>query len=287
MKKIALSLIAVVILCYSHFIFSGGMEIINPKPHWTGFYLGGNVGYRGSQSNKVTTTGSPGFINQTFELGASNITNALAQMANNHSSLNSYGFIGGGQVGYNYESGNGVLLGLNTDFDGSTNSHNTSTLQKTVKLADFAENYAGSLSINQKINYLGTLRARLGYLFCPTFLVYAAGGLAYGNVTLNTTWRAQESLGPAVFPAITPQNNTSKTLTGWTAGGGIEWLFKPDWSAMLEYAYYSLNDLNSSVTLAQINRSVSPPVLWGSATANTALSLSVWTIRFGINYHFL
>jgi len=286
MKKIALSLIAAVILCYSNFIFSASMETVNPKPNWTGFYLGGNAGYWGSQTNKVTTTGSTSFINPTFEFGASNIANALAQMATNNSSLNSHGFIGGGQVGYNYETSKGVLLGLNIDFDGLTNSNNTFNLQKTVNLADFDESYMGSLSATQRINYLSTVGARLGYLFYPTFLVYATGGFAYGNVTLNTAWTAQESLGPTVFPAIATQNSLSKTLTGWTAGGGIEWLFKPNWSAILEYTYYSLNNFNSSVTLAQINGSVSPPVLWGSAAANTALSLSVGTIRLGINYHF-
>jgi outer membrane immunogenic protein len=287
MKKIALSLIAVVILCYSNFIFSASMETVNPKPNWTGFYLGANVGYWDSQTNKVSTNGSTLFINPAFEFGASNIANALAQVATNHSSLNSQGFIGGGQVGYNYDTCQGVLLGLNIDFDGLTNSNNTFNLQKTVNLADFDENYVGALSATQRINYLGTVGARLGYLFYPTFLAYATGGFAYGNVIFNTAWAAQESLGPTVFPAIATQSHLSKTLTGWTAGGGIEWLFKPNWSAMLEYTYYSLNNFNSSVTLAQNNESVSPPVLWGSATADNSFSLSVWTIRLGINYHFL
>lgn len=287
MKKIALSLISAVTFCYSNFIFSGSMETINPKSNWTGFYLGGNAGYWGSQTNKVTSAGSTSFINQTFVLGASNIANALAQMANTNSSLHSHGFIGGGQVGYNYVTCKGVLLGLDIDLDGLTNSNNTSTLQKTVNLVDFDEYYSGSLAIKQRINYLGTVRARLGYLGYPTFLVYATGGFAYGNVTLNTTWTAQESLGPIVFPAIASENNLNKTLIGWTAGGGIEWLFKRKWSAMLEYTYYSLNNFNVLTTLAQINGSVSPSVLWGSATAHTVLSPSVWSIRVGINYHFL
>lgn len=130
------------------------------------------------------------------------------------------------------------------------------------------------------------MRARLGYLPCPAFLVYATGGLAYGNVALDTTWSAQESLGPSVFPAITAEGNASKTLTGWTVGGGIEWLFKPNWSASLEYTYYNLSGLNASANLAQINESTSPQALWGSVTAKTALSLSIGTIRVGANYHF-
>jgi outer membrane immunogenic protein len=283
MKKFLFSLMAV---CYSNFIFAASMMTTNSEPHWTGFYLGGNAGYWQAQPDEVTTTGSANFVNPTFESGTSNIANALAQIGTNHFSLNPNGLIGGGQVGYNYQFNQGILLGLNADFDELTNSDNTYTLQKSVNLADFDESYAGSLSVKQKINYLGTVRARVGYLFYPTFLLYATGGFAYGNVTLDTAWTAQESLGSTVFPGIATQNNVSKTLTGWTAGGGIEWLFKPNWSASLEYTYYNLDGLNAPVTLAQINESTSPPVLWGSATANTALSLSVGTIRLGINYHF-
>jgi outer membrane immunogenic protein len=177
-------------------------------------------------------------------------------------------------------------MGFDMDFDGLTNSNNNYTLQKTVNLVGFDESYAGSLVINQKINYLGTVRARLGYLCLPTFLVYATGGFAYGNVTLDTAWTAQESLGSSVFPTIATQNNLNRTLPGWTVGAGVEWLFKPHWSTKLEYTYYSLSNVSAPVTLAQINESVSPPLLWGSAAANTVLSESVGTIRVGINYHF-
>ncbi|MHB1949238.1 MAG: outer membrane protein [Gammaproteobacteria bacterium] len=284
MKKFVLPLIAAATLSYSN--FSESMQTINKESNWTGFYLGANAGYWKSQTNDVTTTGSVSFINQTFESGSSDIANALAQIATNSFSLHPDGFIGGGQVGFNYQFSKGILLGLNTDFDGLSNSNNRYNLQKTVNLADFAENYAGSLSVKQKINYLGTVRARFGYLFCPTFLIYATGGFAYGNVTLDTAWVAQESLGSAVFPGIATQSNVSKTLTGWTAGGGIEWLFKSNWSASLEYIYYGLNGLKTSANLAQINASISPPSPWGSAIANTALSLSVGSIRLGVNYHF-
>ena len=286
LKKITLLLITAVMLCYSSFTFSGGTGGMDSTSNWTGFYVGGNAGYWGSQGS-ATTTGSVSFINQTYEPGASNIANALAQLADNNASLHSDGFIGGAQAGYNYQFSKGILLGFAADFDGLTNSNNTVTLQKTVNLVDYNETYDGSLTVAEDVNDLGTVRARLGYVFYPTFLVYATGGFAYGNVTLDTDWAAQESLGPAVFPAIATQSDFSKTLPGWTAGGGIEWLFKPQWSMMLESSYYSLNTFSVPATLAQINRAVSPPALWGSATANTALSPALWTIKIGISYHFL
>lgn len=278
MKKFGFSLISVLTLGYGNFIFA--------EPHWNGFYLGANTGYWRAQNNDLTTTGSINFINPAFEPGASNIVNALIQIADNKFSLRPNGFIGGGQAGYNYPFCTGFLLGFNFDFDGLTNSNHTYTLQKSVNLVDFDESYAGTLVVKQKINYLGTIRARAGYLFYPTILLYAAGGFAYGNVTLNTSWTVQESLGPAVFPTIAAQKNVSKTLTGWTAGIGIEWLFQPNWSTSLEYTYYKLNGLHTSANLSQTNTSLSPPVLWGSAAAKTNLTLSSGTIRLGVNYHF-
>ena len=130
------------------------------------------------------------------------------------------------------------------------------------------------------------MRTRLGYLINPTFLLYATGGLALGNLTLDTSWTAQESLGNEVFPTIKTQNNSTETLTGWVAGAGIEWFFKSHWSSLLEYTYYSFEDLSANTTLTQINASLSPQVIWGTATANTELSLSLWTIKAGLNYHF-
>lgn len=270
----------------SNFTFSGSMGTISSEPYWTGFYLGANAGYRGSQANKVVTSGSTSYINQTFPLGAINIARALAQVATNNFSLNDNGFLGGGQVGFNYQQSKKVLLGLDISFDGLIDLDDTYTLQKVVNLADFDEYYIGTLAVKQKINYLGTVSARLGYLYHPTFLIYGTGGFAYGNIELSTAWTANESLGPTVFPAIATQNNVSKALPGWTAGAGVEWLFKPNWSAKFDYTYYRLNILNVPTVLAQHNGAETPAVLWGSAAANTALTASIGSVRVGINYHF-
>lgn len=280
MKKLSLLLIVAGTLCYSEFMFAA-------SSNWTGYYVGANAGYWNAANIHLTSTGSPGYVNQAYQPGASNIANALAQLAGNSSSLNSFGFIGGGQVGYNREYSKGILLGISADLDYATNADNNITMQKTVNLVDYDESYAGSLAVNQRINYLGTVRARLGYLYTPNFLIFATGGFAYGNVTLDAAWRAQESLGHAIFPTINTQNSSSNTRAGWVAGAGIEWLFNPNWSAMLEYTYYSLSNFTVPTTLAQTNASISPTTLWGTATTNTALSLSVWSIRVGLNYHFL
>lgn len=285
-KKIILSFSVFVVCTYSILVFAESLKTSSPELYWSGFYIGSQAGYWGSKNNRITTTGSSTYINPAFAVGAGSISDALTQVATNEFSLHSYGFKGGALVGYNYQYTKNILLGLDIDFDGLSNTNNTNTLEKTVNLADFNENYAASLSIKQKINYLGTVRPRIGYLYYPNLLFYMTGGFAYGKVELDTTWTAQESLGPTVFSAIDTQNNSSQTLTGWTAGIGVEWLFKSNWSARLEYAYYDLNDMNATATLAQTNESTTPPALWASVAANTNLAVSVWSIKAGISYHF-
>ena len=207
-------------------------------------------------------------------------------MATNTFSLKADGFIGGGQIGYNYQYNRRFLMGLDINLDGLSNANNTFALQKVVSLADFNEEYVGSLAVKQRINYLGTVRARVGYLYRPTLLVYGTGGFAYGNVTLDTAWTANESLEPTVYPPVFAQNSLSKTCTGWTIGGGVEWLFKPNWSTKIEYVYYDLSTINAHALLSQVNMAETSPALWGSVMANTALPISVGTIKIGISYHF-
>lgn len=286
MKKSLFSLSVITALFCGCFTMAASAHSVDQSFDWNGFYLGVNAGYWNSQNYKFTSNGSASFINPTFASGASNIAYALAQMGTNRFTHHTNGFIGGAEVGYNYETPTHVLLGLEFNLDGLTNSNNNFSFNKTVNLVDFDENYVGSLNVNRKINYLGTVRGRLGYAFCPGILVYATGGFAFGNVTLDTSWIAQESLGPTVFPTISTQHNSTKTVGGWTAGGGVEWLFNSVWSTLIEYSYYSLNNFSVSNSLSQTNTSISPPALWGSAVTNTTAELAVWTIRVGINYHF-
>lgn len=285
-KKFIPSFVAVIPLLYCGTNDAAGITALPHDHAWSGFYVGVNTGYWGSQNNKISTTGSTTYINPAFYSGASSIANALAQMATNNASVDADGFIAGAQGGYNYVTSKQILVGADINLDALINSDNQLTSQRNINLAGFDESYAGTFSAKQTINYLGSLRARFGYLFFPTVLVYGTGGFAFADAALQTSWYAQESLGSTVFPAIITNKTSNQILTGWTAGGGLEWLFKPNMSILLEYAYYSFNSVNVSTVLAQSNASVSPAVPWGSATANTAFSPSVWTVRIGINYHF-
>ena len=100
------------------------------------------------------------------------------------------------------------------------------------------------------------LRGRLGFLITPTLLVYGTGGFAYGGLNGN---------------GIT--GNYSNTRTGWTAGGGVEWMFMPNWSAKAEYLYTDLSSTNQTY--------------WGTGyQVGYHHHPQFNTVRAGVNYHF-
>jgi len=122
--------------------------------------------------------------------------------------FNTSGFLGGGTVGFNYQWA-AIVAGLEGDWDyNSTNN--------TLPAAD------GSGSF--KSNWLATARGRLGYAF-DRILVYATGGAAFA-------------------PASVPAGST--TMTGWTAGGGVEFAVAPNWTVKAEYLY--IDFMNPSIS---------------------------------------
>lgn len=153
------------------------------------------------------------------------------------------GFVGGGQLGYNWQAGS-IVLGVEGDFQGTTESR-----------SDSATILGTTFSVDQSIPWFATLRGRVGYLFGPA-LLYVTGGAAWQNYKISVS-----ALGASVA------DNTTKS--GWTIGGGAEWMFDPHWSAKLEYLYMDTGD--QDVTL------------FGTTFTGRAKNNIV---RGGVNYHF-
>ena len=148
---------------------------------WTGFYVGANAGY-----------------------GWGNVN--LNGWANNIGDLD--GFVGGGQIGYNYQMGQ-FVVGLEAD----------------LQAADLSSgNNLGLVGV--KTDYFGTVRARVGVAF-DRFLPYVTGGWAYGNV--------KTSIGGV--------GSTDKSHTGgYAVGAGLEYAFTNNWTAKVEYLYVDLGE---------------------------------------------
>src|ERR1700733_14607319 len=123
-----------------------------PVPYsWTGFYVGANGGFGGDQFRYPFTFGGIPALG----IGATTGT----------STLNSSGFFGGGQVGYNWQFVPTWVAGVEADFDGSGIQGNATTN---------ANAFSGNLGT--KLDWFGTVRGRVGFLVTPTTLLYGTGG---------------------------------------------------------------------------------------------------------------
>jgi outer membrane immunogenic protein len=134
-------------------------------------------------------------------------------------------FLGGGQVGANYQLSNGIVIGAEAMFDWLSNSQNA-----IVTATDSTGAVAANIGTSNA-RWLTTVSGRLGYAW-DRVLLYAKGGGA---------WVATNS--PAISVAGTPASFTSisnSTSSGYTAGFGVEWAVSGNWSVRGEYAYIGL-----------------------------------------------
>ncbi len=153
---------------------------VPPPFTWTGFYVGLNAGGIWSSGSRQASIFDPnagvdgGFLNAEFPGGLGN---------------GQAGFIGGGQAGYNWQTG-AFVLGVETDFQGTTLSKSFNNVGVPFAGAGVPALLAGDfLSVNGKasLDWLGTTRARLGFVATPDnrLLIYATGGVAYGGGSSN------------------------------------------------------------------------------------------------------
>ena len=245
-----------------------------PPPMWTGFYAGVNAGYDWAASRNVTTTAIPGFAAPTFGTELA-LSSALATGTN---SVSPNGFIGGGQIGYNYQLNPNWVVGLEADMQGIASSNSASSFAGAGVPVGFpGETITSAVTSSKQLDYLGTVRVRFGYLLMPTFLIYGTGGLAYGGVQTTTSiLQNNTGLGTGPFGSF---GRISNTEVGWTAGGGFEWMFLPNWSAKVEYLYYDLGTATNGLGLLS-----NPGLYTSSASSTTRFNGSL--VRAGIDYHF-
>jgi outer membrane immunogenic protein len=182
-------------------------------PVWSGFYAGVNAGY--------------GWATFDNEFGTDKMK----------------GFVGGGQLGYNWQLGS-FVLGVEGDFQYSGQ-----------KITETAVIGGTTFTGEEKVQWFGTARGRLGYAF-DSVMIYGTGGAAWSSFKASVS-----ALG------LTASTDTTKM--GWTAGGGVEWMFLPRWSVKAEYLY--IDSGTTSLTVAGVTGS-------GKLKDNVA--------RLGVNYHF-
>lgn len=261
-----------------------------PVVSWTGFYAGVNVGFDWAERSAIGTFADPTFISPLFPAGAGAEAASLVTAATNTQITKGDSFLGGGQIGYNYQFSPQWVAGIEADIDGLTNARAFSTQVRTVALpVPFAgESYAGNVTVARTLDYIGTVRARFGYVPTPSLLLYATGGFAYGGASTATSYSFQESLGAGGLPPVLSTAGSSSTRTGWAAGAGGEWMVTPNWTVRLEYLHYDLGSVSDFTTLNQFNTAIVPgaTTLYHTSLAQTVSSFAGDIVRFGVNYKF-
>ena len=292
------------------------------SPVWTGFFAGLNVGYGFGTNSAVNSesfsnspfsfyTGPAGIYSpSTSSLGAGLAMSGISAMAQS-------GVIGGGQVGYNYKLPSNIIVGIEADIQdaGITGIGRTAGVGATSQYAGVSATQAhyldsaavGATQVNAGVNWMGTVRARLGYAISPAMMIYATGGLSYGGVYADVT---NSSVSRSVSNAYNrttgvwlhdhgPWNHIfvgggsqSSVLAGWNVGGGFEWMFMPNWSLKAEGIYWNLGNMNvatSAIAFAPTTNNVTyeqPSSIGAYAFGNTNLNYQGVIARMGINYHF-
>jgi len=261
-------------------------------PSWTGWYAGVNAGYIDSLGRTNTDAVILATGTNTDSRSAGDIASTATNQFNNRSS----GFLGGAQAGYNYQFSRSFVAGVEADIQGSTLRQNLNVTSTEGQLNPFGTPgpfWVTTTTVSNRLDYLGTVRARLGVTPKPNLLLYSTGGLAYGRVRSDTQVNFNNTgtdfnVGGPVAPGSS-SGSFSDTRFGWTAGGGIEWMFSPNWTARLEYLYYDLGSARyatggySSVDLGPTNFPDSGVQTVGTSTT-THFNGNI--VRVGVNYKF-
>jgi outer membrane immunogenic protein len=268
-----------------------------PVYTWTGWYVGGNVG--GSWGNAHTDIVGSGSVIafQNIPPGSPGFPSSIAFADSNNAHLN--GVIGGVQFGYNYQFSPNWVLGVEADIQGSgQRGSNTffdpfsatvcSQLQGGACVANNTLNGAVISSYDAEISWFGTVRARLGALIADQVLLYATGGLAYGEVKLSGSALTSASISAVSFTSPGTAFSASHTNLGFAVGGGLEercscWL-PPNWTWKLEYLYVDLGSLDTSTSFAAASSNKFFSALAGTMATHTHFTDNI--VRFGLNYKF-
>jgi outer membrane immunogenic protein len=204
---------------------------------WTGCYVGGHIGGVVSDDRTTNVFGSS-------------------------VSFSSAGFLGGGQIGCDYQFATSWVVGAEgrAAWSSLRNSH-AGTVRNLVTGVVVPSQFT------MRNDFLASATARLGYTFADRWLVFVRGGAAWTHEKIDDAFT--NLAGVAVDPSSTT------TRTGWTAGIGGDWAFAQQWSAVVEYDYYDFGHHSALLTN-------------GAGATVTIFSLKdrIHAVTAGVNYHF-
>lgn len=250
-----------------------------PAFTWTGLHVGMSFGHTWTGSDPISLNSVNVFDNTLLGFGAASAIGATGGVG---ARLN--GFLAGAQAGYDWQFAESFVAGLEADVQGA-GVRGGGWFGNGVA-ASPASFVVSSAKLNRGLEYLGTVRARVGYAVTPTILVYATGGLAFGGA--NQRVSIQQTLEPSALLTRGSKGDQFQNMVGWTVGAGAEMALSRALSAKLEYLYYDLGELSLS------GNAVQPLAFTGLAGGATRLvdvsrlhtRISGHLLRMGLNYRF-
>jgi outer membrane immunogenic protein len=292
----ALGVLAIASQAYAADIYTGGgmkdAPIAPPPPPlWTGFYAGIHLGAAWVDHNNDRNTFYDNCAKGCeYKWGEEDPVYYSNGWDFNGKGDNSATAFGGGQFGYNWMpyGWTSVVLGIEVDIDGLANNNERTFVGSTYDNTIYDTPYRtgiNTVTVKREGGFAGDVTGRLGWTWGPA-MIYAKGGFAWleSKLRVHATSYDANTGTYASFDNNGDWHNDD-TLTGWTVGGGVEWLLSPSWSAKIEYLHFDFtsNDQNWNPTWSYSDHA-------GTYTNNYnnwrfRNDLTADTVKLGINYH--
>jgi len=220
-KKLVLGIVAAIGLST---VAQAADMVIPPRPvaaiatiyNWSGLYVGAHGGGAWGKSNWYNTASDAAF----------GLYPDL--IPGDRTAHNISGWLAGGQLGYNFQSGS-LVYGL--ELSGSAAGIKGSSISQPGPFS-FQDDV-----FTTKITSLFLASARLGYA-ADNFLLYVKGGYAGAHVKTSAV---------DIGPPTTGSGYDQRWHSGWNVGAGVEFGFTPNWSLALQYDYISLQTVNDTL----------------------------------------
>ena len=226
---------------------------------WTGLYLGASGGMRREEHKWTTNSVGSVFMN-----------------APNNEDFSDTGARFGGFLGYNLQINPKIVAGIEADFAWGKTKTGTSNVIPGTIVGPIPLFLGGPKDTSSfETEWDASLRARIGALITPDTLVYLTGGAAWQRIKAQATCDASF---PIVCLTASQSDTQTKTLTGWTFGGGIESVLAGAWTGRIEYRYAQYGDFNHLF--------IPMPGCLCDGNVDTTISLATHTFTAGIAYKF-
>lgn len=233
-------------------------------PSWTGFYAGVSLGGRWSDATWTTSS----IVGPPVAFAPPDPTNAVVDYDSSTVRI-------GGYLGYNWQFAPRWLAGLEGDLAWGNSKNTRGGVPGTFGTGQYTG--PGVTAVDStfvKETWDASLRARLGFLLTPTWLLYAIGGVAFQDLEVGASCGGH----PPSWcnNTVARSESVSSVRVGWTIGGGVETMLSKNWLARVEYRYADYGSIVHTFFPA-------PPT--GDAVVSS-VSLRTHTVLGGISYNF-